>query len=405
MAEKVGRWLSGWVRVEARGARLAELVSAVARAGHPVFAARAAPDAWTFSAPRGALPAIEAEALRLGLSVRVVGRGGLPELARRLARHPSLLAFGLGLALLLWLASSFVWIVAVEGASEVPAPAILAAARDLGLAPGAFRPSLDRDRVARLLPVLIPRLSWATVSLRGTRAVIRVAEEAEPPPELLPASRPADLVARRDGLVTDVLALAGQPAVRPGDIVAKGQVLVRGRVEAVPRGYDPADPRAPRMTMDVRARGEVRARVWYHRYVEVPARARAATPAQGRGFTRYRLDVFGRSLILWGRREPPFPFVVSERAWPSPTSPVALVREDVRAEAPPAREVSPDEALAAARRTAVAEVAGGLGRGARVVRATAELVVRTADVYGVAVLVETEEDIAETREFAPSASR
>lgn len=75
----------------------------------------------------------------------------------------------------------------------------------------------------------------------------------------LDSGQPGDLVASRDGVVETIEVFAGTAAVRPGDIVRKGQVLIRGQE----RGRDET-------VNAVQARGSVTARCWRTVRVRVP---------------------------------------------------------------------------------------------------------------------------------------
>lgn len=406
MMTRLARWLRGWVLAHAEGSDVGELINEAVRHGVEIWRVRRAGHAWTLRVGAAGWTGLDALARDRGVALRSERRVGAPYLLARVWRRRVLALGALGFVLAAWLLGSFVWVVDVSGASEVAPEAVLRAASELGLARGTFRPAIDRDRVARLLPMLLPNVSWATIRIRGTRATIEIAEEAQVPPEFQPSLHPADVVAGRDGVITSVLVLTGQALVRPGDTVSAGQVLIRSTVESVPRGYDPTDPRAPRMAMLVRARGRVEALVWYHQYLELPAVKALDTPT-GRTYTRYQVVVAGRNYAIWGWRRPPFsPFAVETRAWRPgwPAGGIEFVRTTYmevhrRVVAIPAASAE-DEA----RRRARAEVAAELPPGARIRGETADVIVQTPTRYGVIVQVETEQDIGVTQEVPGAGS-
>ena len=70
-------------------------------------------------------------------------------------------------------------------------------------------------------------------------------EQGVPPPETAVLTGHADVVAAEDGVIKRLTAFAGTPAVKEGDFVRAGQVLIEGQ----------------EMGKAVKARGEAAARV------------------------------------------------------------------------------------------------------------------------------------------------
>ncbi|MBE3589599.1 MAG: sporulation protein YqfD [Firmicutes bacterium] len=408
MARRLLAWLRGWTLMRAEGAGVEGFVNAALRRGIELWRVRRAGGAWLMYVAAAHAAGLQALAGEHGLALAVVRQAGWPFLWKRFLRRRVLVAGVVATAALGYLGASFIWIVDVEGTSQVPSGEILRAAAQLGLYPGAFRPSVDADRVARRLPLLVPQVNWANVRLSGTRATIVVAEERRVPPEMQPSSAPADIVAKKDGVVTSVLALAGQPLVKPGDTVSRGQVLIRAEVEAVPPGLNPDDPAAPRVRMLVRARGTVRARVWYDRYLEVPAEMLKEAPT-GRTYARYRLTVAGASVTLWGWSPVPFRHFRTEverhaLSWRGVTLPVEWRVERFVEVQRAAAGLDPGRARELARRQALAQVLAEVPPDARILDESAEIVLSTPTRFGVRVRLETEEDIGTAAERASPGS-
>lgn len=201
----------------------------------------------------------------------IVGRAGLPFCYKRLKRRKMLAAGAALFCLLLYILSSFIWFVDVQGETTIPRQVIYNAATQAGLRPGVWKNNIAVKQVERYLIATIPELAWSGVHLEGTRAVIEVAEKKLPPAV---DKAPADLVADKDGLITQVIVFAGTPLVKAGDTVKKGDVLIKGMTVSpvtpatpVPAEVAPVPPSRP-----VRAQGIVRARIWYEGYGEAAVR-------------------------------------------------------------------------------------------------------------------------------------
>lgn len=199
----------------------------------------------------------------------IVGRAGLPFYYKRLKRRKMLVAGAILFCLLLYFLTSCVWFVDVQGTGIIPAAAIRQVVAQAGLRPGVWKDSVSTRQVEKQLLATMPELAWAGIRLEGTRAVVEVAEKKLPPATV---KTPADLVAQKDGLITQIIVFAGTPLVKVGDTAKKGDVLIKGVVQEVAPPAPTGEAAPPPVYRPVRAQGIVRARVWYEGYGEVPLR-------------------------------------------------------------------------------------------------------------------------------------
>ena len=329
--------------------------------------------------------------------VRILERRGFPFLLSRLKRRKGLLVGALMSLAALYLMTCFIWQVEVRGNEEVPEEAILEAARRAGLYPGVYKPEVDPRQVEEQILLAIRRIGWTAVEIRGTTAVIEVAERVLPP-EAPPDVRPGDIVAAADGVVTRVLVFNGRALVSEGDTVVKGDVLITGRLADGDREGE-AGPY-------VRARGIVRARVWHRAYEEVRVKEDVKLRT-GRTFDRTLIKIGDNEIIIRGRKKIPFKLyeVKVERtglvSWRNINLPVELIRETYLELVEVHQEFTVDEAERVAARRATDRLLMELPPHARVL-AVREAVVQAGEGFvGVEVILEAEQDIGR---FVPSPS-
>ena len=164
---------------------------------------------------------------RLDCELQVLRREGAPYALGRLRRRQALAA-----GILLWgvwlvLSSVLIWDIRVSGNETVPKEEILRSLEKNGVRRGAWGLSVNGEDIRNHMLLDIPELSWAAVNVSGCRAEVQV-RERRPAPALLDRKTPCNIVARRDGLVLDILALGGVPQVLRGMSVAEGQLLISG---------------------------------------------------------------------------------------------------------------------------------------------------------------------------------
>lgn len=217
----------------------------------------------SFCLSRSDLRTLRRAAEGMGAELTVERTAGAPFFLARFRRRYVLLA---GLALccaLLAVNSLFIWDFEVTGNETVPAEKILRALREAGVHRGTPVYSFDsQDICNRVLPEL-KELCWVGINVRGCRACVEVRERVLPP-ERANEKTPANVVARRGGLVTKVLALDGEKKVLAGTSVQRGQLLIAGVV-------DTGGTEKPGVaTRFLAGKGEVWARTWYELSVRIP---------------------------------------------------------------------------------------------------------------------------------------
>ena len=201
--------------------------------------------------------------------VQVISHRGLPFVIKKI-KHRKMLVIGALLCLLaLNIASSYIWFVDVTGLKNVPTERIKQIAWQNGLKPGIIKDSVNAKTVENEILLSIPEIAWVGISFTGTRAVIEVVEKTMPKQE---DKSPAHIIAAKDGIITEFITLNGQPVVKKGDTVKKGDMLIKGIItEPLPANETVQPPSAGNLLPQqrtVKAKGIIKARVWYESYGE-----------------------------------------------------------------------------------------------------------------------------------------
>jgi sporulation protein YqfD len=219
--------------------------------------------------------------------VRVLRRLGGPYLWRRVAARPGLVGGAAAFVVALSLLGQTVWAVRVVGVGGRDGRRVVAAARALGIVPGAWRSAVRPDAAARALAATVPGLAWAGVRLDGGLVVIRALFALRPRAGEVSART---LVAARSARVVVVHLRQGRLEVRVGERVREGQALVRGYLAE----GSPLKDGAPGPLVWVAPRAVVIAR-WPVAASAVAGR-RAAVEVQTTRTLRWMFAVRGRTL-------------------------------------------------------------------------------------------------------------
>ena len=166
---------------------------------------------------------------KLDCTLTVVRKEGVPFFLGRFRRRHALAAGALLCGTMLFFGSFFIWDFTVEGNVRVSEEEILRALQRQGVTIGTFGISLDTEDIRNHVLLDIPELVWITVNVSGCRAYVEVREREEVP-EPVNEREPANVVARRGGLVLEVQALDGR------EMRAAGHLRGGGRAADLRRG-------------------------------------------------------------------------------------------------------------------------------------------------------------------------
>jgi len=350
--------------------------------------------------------AIRKPALKSRVKVRVLGVRGLPFTLKRVKRRRMLIAGAVLFLVLLQILTSYIWFVDVAGVKNVSGDRIKSIAAAHGLHPGAVKSGIKAKEIENSITLAMPEVAWVGVRLTGTRAIVEIVEKTMPRTE---DKSPADVVALKDGIITEIIALSGQPMVKKGDTVKRGDVLIKGIVP--PPSEENAEikmPVSPPTEPRIRANGIVKARVWYEGYGEAGL-VREEYHRTGNRKMSVSLKIGNTVLDLKKAEAEPFPNFESEeifKKFPSwrNTGFVVETKIDIFYELVIDRfEVSPEEARDMAKEQAVKILETKIPE-------TAEVLVRNSEVLSssepgltrVKVFIETVEDIGYTQVAQPT---
>ena len=194
---------------------------------------------------------------RFGIAIECIQRRGLPSLLGRVLRRPGLILGALLCAVMITWASGVIWDVRIEGNGSVSSESIIETLDACGFGIGIRTKGLELDRIENRFLILNDEISWISVNVTGTVARVEVRELIEK--DSRPDYAASNLVATKNGVVVRFDGVRGDIAVKLGEAVSEGELLVSG----VYGGENTA-------TRFVRCRGEVLARCERNISVSVP---------------------------------------------------------------------------------------------------------------------------------------
>lgn len=215
---------------------------------------------------------------RCGAEIRVLHRRGFFHFLRRFRCRAYLLLIPLPFLVFFALLSTRLWQIDVSGNVKVSRAEIMAALESVGVYPGVSGLHLDNPQIRSRMQEMLSELSWCTVQVHGSRALV-VVRERRKPPKVVDDSEAREVYAMKTGTVDQLNILEGKALVRRGDTVLQGQTLISGLL------YDRQEQSRP-----VHAMGRVFAWTWYEKSMELPLSGKEKLYT-GDEETRYALKI------------------------------------------------------------------------------------------------------------------
>ncbi|MBQ7119201.1 MAG: sporulation protein YqfD [Oscillospiraceae bacterium] len=161
--------------------------------------------------------------------VHITEKNGLPFFLHRFRKRKALVLGCMAFCVAAWIFTSFVWVIDIEGFSGLDTEKLNENLRKYGLDVGVYASGVDVDAIKNNILIEMPELSYVSVNLNGAYAYVTVKKRSMPP-EILSKEIPCDIIADKDGTISDITVKSGTPQVKRGDAVIKGQLLASGYI-------------------------------------------------------------------------------------------------------------------------------------------------------------------------------
>lgn len=166
-------------------------------------------------------------ALHHGGTIKVIKRKGLPFLLSPLKNRWGIF-FGIIFCIfLISYMGGFIWNITVVGNDRVTDTKIVDYLAQNGFKTGVRWSSTDKENLEFGVMAEFEEVSWISINKLGSLALVEI-NETKDRPSVIDNSKITNVVAAEDGVITHITALGGWTAVKAGDAVSKGDLLISG---------------------------------------------------------------------------------------------------------------------------------------------------------------------------------
>ncbi len=236
---------------------------------------------------------------KYGAEVLIIKKIGLPFIFDLYKKRYGIFV-GIVLAwAILFLSSLTVWEVKVAERSGEDEKKICALLKECGLEMGTFLPTLDVRAVENQFLLNNPEYSFLAVNINGTVANVEI-RRATLKADGENKEGVCNVVASKNGTIISVEAFGGAPAVKRGDTVEKGDVLISAFMEG-----------SFGVTRAVHAYGKVEALVEYNYEINIPISQTVSKPT-GKKKEKTFVQILCFKFPLFSSEEAPYEKCVAE---------------------------------------------------------------------------------------------
>ena len=160
----------------------------------------------------------------------IIKRKGFPFHIKRIKSRKGLWMGGFLFFALIYLMSTFIWEIQVQGQYTYTEEVILKYLRSIDVYAGMRKREISCPEIETAIRENYTDIGWVSAELKGSKLFVRI-QETNMPVLYETDETPRHLVANRDGIVDSIITRTGTPLVKKGDMVRKGDVLISGIVE------------------------------------------------------------------------------------------------------------------------------------------------------------------------------
>lgn len=250
-----------------------------------------------------------------GMTLKIIKSRGLKAFAKR-HKWRCGAVLGIVLAFCFWIfMSGYIWEIEILETEGVNVEDFTESLEDLGVKIGARKSKIDIIQVQNQLMNEYSQLLWVSLNIFGGKVQVEMSEFIEQK-EIIDTKTPVNIVASKKGEIVLVKGYNGVNAVKEGDNVTKGSLLISGVV----KNFDGSE-------YFTHAKGEVFAKTKNNEKIICPYKNKFLITAQKE--SRYYLYVFSLKIPLTLKTKGEFPTESSKLLKSGETVlPFGIIRED-----------------------------------------------------------------------------
>ena len=169
-------------------------------------------------------------AKKLKCKIKIQKKRGLPFLLNKYRKRKIFLTSLIIILIALFVSSNYIWNIEIQIEENAQIENIEKDIKEAGLEIGLNKKQINTQEIVNKIRLKRDDISWIGITLKGTNAVVKVVKAKEAP-EIINEKEYCNIIAKKEGVITQIIAQNGTAQVKVGDQVQEGQILIRGIME------------------------------------------------------------------------------------------------------------------------------------------------------------------------------
>lgn len=190
-------------------------------------------------------------AKKTGTKIKIKKKCGFPFILNKYKKRKIFALILVVIAIIISIMANFVWNIEVSGNEKISKEEILMALEQEGVKAGTYKGKLDTADVINSIRLKRADIAWMGITIKGTNAKVEI-KETTAAPNIIAQDEYCNIISDKEGMITKINVQNGTSAVKVGDIVKTGDVLVNGYLEGKYTGF-----------RYLHSLADIEAKIWY----------------------------------------------------------------------------------------------------------------------------------------------
>lgn len=217
-------------------------------------------------------------AKKLKCKVKITCKRGIPFIIHKYQKRKIFFISLFFIIVLISISTKYIWNINIQMEKGEEINGIEKDVKEAGLEVGMKKDKINIQEIITKIRLKRNDISWIGIELKGTNAIVKVVKSKETP-EIVDENEYTNIIAKKSGIITEIIAQNGTAIVKVGDEVKENQILIAGQMEGKYTGI-----------RNVHSLGQVDAIVKYSKTEKIPLKT-VEKVVTGKKETKYKLKI------------------------------------------------------------------------------------------------------------------
>lgn len=237
MVKKIYLWLTGNVKIKITGFSTERFINLCKNREIEIWGVKNYGKYQVMLIKRTDFPRLKPILHKTKTKVVILKKYGLPFFIHKYRKRKLFFAGIIFFVIILYVMSLFIWNIQITGNYSRTTELLTSFLKENGIEYGMQKKKVKCEEIETLLRENFDDITWASARMEGTSLILSVKESEESQSidinDQQRIFKYSDIIADEDGTVASIITRNGNPYVKKGDTVSKGQILISGAIPVV----------------------------------------------------------------------------------------------------------------------------------------------------------------------------